>query len=588
MSALDDGSVTDGLRRLPTAAAQTGVPFATPLDVLDALPHAAFIVEVEGDESFSFAYGNHAYRQLLDREITTGELRALLPANALVAHMRAFARAARDHHAVRFEADWSPGASPRTLAVEVAPIAGDDGRSYLLGAAYEVTDRRSLEQKLAHRTRHDPLTELPNRVMLLEWLQDALDRCAEEQMVGLLILDLDHFKVVNDSLGHAAGDALLGLVAQRVDRVLRAGDTLARLGGDELAIVCHRVRRTEDVVTLAARVRGVFDEAFVLGDREVFVGASVGVAVASGKDLAPADLLRNADVAVFAAKELGRGRVEVFDDSMRTRTTRRLEVEAGLRRSLVQGELRVHYQPVVDFDRCEVVGFEALVRWEHPEHGITYPDDFLGIAEETGLIVPMGTWVLEEACAEAARWAVESAGDPFFVSVNISARQLGDPGLARIVEGAMATAGLDPSLLVLEIAESVLVEQRETALATLRELSEMGVRVAIDAFGAGQSSLGYLKTLPVHTVKMDRSIVASLGKDPEDAAIVRAIVDLAHALGRSVAAVGVETSSQLLELRSLGCDVGQGYYFARPQPSEIVRALVHNPCRWSERFSRSA
>jgi len=253
-----------------------------------------------------------------------------------------------------------------------------------------------------------------------------------------------------------------------------------------------------------------------------------------------------------------------------------------LRRGLVRGEFRVHYQPVVDFARSEVIGFEALVRWQHPERGLIAPDEFLAVAEETGLIVPIGGWVLREACAQAAGWAAESPGAPHLtVSVNLSARQLADPELVSLVDGALAAAGLDPSLLVLEITEPVLMENRDTAVRVLRDLGARGVRVSIDDFGTGQSSLGYLKMLPVHTLKIDRTLVDGLAMDTEDAAIVAAIVQLGHALGLSVTAEGVEDGEQLGALRSLGCDLGQGYYFARPQPGEVVRALVHHRFRWS-------
>ncbi len=560
--------------------------------LLDLLPHPAFVVAVDGDDSFHFVYANDAYRRLLEgSDVSAGDLRLVLPPHALVGHVRAFARAAREIQPVAFEVDWG-GANPRrAMAVEVTPVVDDDGCCrHLVGAAREVTDHRSVQQELAHRTRHDPLTELPNRVMLVEWLEDAIARTSHDRFVGLVMLDIDHFKIVNDSLGHDAGDELLAVVARRVDRVLRAGDQLARLGGDELAVVCHGARRVEDVVALARRVRSVFDEAFALTDAaEVYLGASVGVVVSNGPDDTPARLLRDADVAMFSAKELGRGRVEVFDESMRERTVRRLELETSLRRALVQGEFRVHYQPLVHFERSEVIGFEALVRWEHPERGLTPPDEFLPTAEETGLIVPIGAWVLQEACAQAARWAAETSNrGPLTVSVNLSARQLADPDIVTVVESAVAAAGLDPSLLVLEVTETVLMENRDRAIAVLQALAAQGVHIGIDDFGTGQSSLGYLKVLPVHVLKIDQSFIDGLGKDPEDSAIVAAVVTLAHALGLTVTAEGIETSGQLQALRELGCDLGQGYYFARPQPGEIVRALVHHRFRWSQRESRSA
>jgi len=559
--------------------------------LLDLLPHPAFVVAVDGDESFHFAYANDAYRRLLDdSEVPTGDLRVVLPPHALVGHVRAFARAAREARAVAFEVDWGGGERRRVMAVEVCPVVDDDGRCrHLMGAAHEVTDHRSTQRELAHQTRHDALTELPNRVMLMEWLEDAIACSPEDRFVGLVVLDVDHFKIINESLGHEAGDELLAMVARRVDSVLRARDRLARLGGDELAIVCHGVRQVEDVVAVARRVQSVFHEAFVLTDvPEVFLGASIGVAMSCGIADTPPRLLRDADVAMFSAKEQGRSRIEVFDESMRERSVRRLEMETALRHALLHGEFRVHYQPLVHFEHSEVIGFEALVRWDHPERGLTPPDDFLPIAEDTGLIVPIGAWVLGEACAQAARWAAESSGGhPLTVAVNLSARQLVDPEIVNEVERAVTAAGLDPSLLVLEVTETVLMENHERAVAVLQALGAMGVRIGIDDFGTGQSSLGYLKVLPVHVLKIDQSFIDGLGKDPEDSAIVEAVVTLAHALGLTVTAEGIETSRQLQALRELGCDLGQGYYFARPQPGEIVRALVHHRFRWSLREPQS-
>jgi diguanylate cyclase (GGDEF)-like protein len=556
--------------------------------LLELLPHPVFVVDVQGDDSFSFSYVNDAYRSLLGDDSATGDLRSVVPAHALVAHIRAFARAASEARPVAFEAGWGGSTSNRRIAVDVTPILDEEGECrQLVGAAYEVTEHRRIEAELAHRTRHDPLTELPNRVSLVEWLDDALARCPSDRLIGLVLLDIDHFKVVNDSLGHSAGDQLLMAAAQRVAHVLRAGDHLARLGGDELAVVCHDAKRPEDALALARRVRGVFDEPFVLDEgQEVFLSASVGVAVSALRDT-PERLMRDADVAMFAAKELGRGRVELFDDTMRERAVKRLAVESELRRALVGAEFRVHYQPVVDFGRSEVMGFEALVRWEHPERGLVAPDEFLDVAEETGLIVPIGAWVLQEACAQAARWQAESQDDepPLTIAVNLSSAQVADPDLVAKVDAALFSSNLDPSLLILEIKEAVLMEHCERAVAVLNQLGARGVRVGIDDFGTGQSSLGYLNQLPVHTLKIDQSFVAALGKDPDDCALVSAMVQLGHALGLVVTAEGVEDGAQLQTLRSLGCDVGQGYYFARPQPGEVIRALVHRRFRWSQRAS---
>jgi EAL domain-containing protein (putative c-di-GMP-specific phosphodiesterase class I) len=330
----------------------------------------------------------------------------------------------------------------------------------------------------------------------------------------------------------------------------------------------------------------VFDQPFALREDEVFLDASVGVIVSEGSDDTPARLLRDADVAMFAAKELGRGRVELFDHAMRNQAVRRLEIESSLRRALVRGEFRVHYQPVVAFDGSEMVGLEALVRWEHPDLGLLEPADFLEIAEETGLVVPIGSWVLHEACSQTARWCAESPeAAPLGVAVNLSARQLTDPDLVAVVETVLASTRLAPELLTLEVKEAVLVANRDVACDVLPRLAEQGVRIGIDDFGTGQSSLAHLNDLPVHALKIDRSLIAGLGRRPEDTAIVSAVVGLGHTLDLTVAAEGIETDMQLHALRALGCDLGQGFYFARPQPGAVVRALVHHRFRWNERIS---
>ena len=557
--------------------------------VLDALPQPAFIVGIGDDEVCRFLHANARYRALfgLDLESHLGDdLRAVLPTDVLVPHITAFARASLDGESVSFEVKLEHGR--RTLNVDVVQMPEDwaDGRC-LLGVVNDVSEHKRIETLLAHRVRHDPLTELPNRVMLLEQLTDALAAPRSRTTprgVGLVLFDLDHFKIVNDSLGISAGDELFAVVAQRVERVLRAGDTVARLGGDELAIVCNDARGERDAVFVAERVRSVLVEPVMLETGEVFVTASIGVALSTGDDDTPERLLRDANIAMFAAKKLGRGRIEVFQESMRELAVERLELEGAMRRGMVREEFRVHYQPVIRFDCSEVIGFEALVRWEHPERGLLAPHDFLAVAEETGLIVPIGAWVLREACAEAASWAAESSYDvPLVVSVNVSARQLADDELVPTVKSALASSGLDPSLLVLEITETTLMADRERAIEVLREITDLGVHIGIDDFGTGQSSLAYLRALPVHSLKIDSSFVDGLGHDPEGAAIVSAVVHLGHALGLSVTTEGVETTGQLEELRALGCDLGQGFYFAYPQPGPIVQALVRHRFQWRQR-----
>ena len=404
----------------------------------------------------------------------------------------------------------------------------------------------------------------------------------------MVLLDLDHFKIVNDSLGLAAGDELFAVVAQRVERILRAGDTVARLGGDELAVVCNDAQDEGDVIAVAERVRSVLAEPFVLATGEVFLTASIGVALSTGEDDTPERLLRDASVAMFAAKKLGRGRIEVFAEPMREHAVARLEMESALRRALVHNEFRVHYQPLVRFESSEVIGFEALLRWQHPERGLVAPDEFLAVAEETGLIVPIGAWVLREACAQAATWVVESSEHaPLAVSVNLSARQLADDDLVPTVAGRARRAPASIRRCSCSRSpRSTLMADRDRAdrrVARAHRRSACGSASTTSAPASRRSR--YLRSLPVHTLKIDQSFVEALGRDPEGGAIVSAVVQLGHALGLSVTAEGVETPDQLAELRALGCDLGQGFYFAHPQPGAIVRALVHHRFHWRQRDS---
>ena len=557
--------------------------------VLDALPQPAFVVSIDDDEVCRFVHANARYRALFDLDPDSdlgGDLRGVLPADVLVPHVSAFSRASREGQSVSFDVSLERGR--RSLTVEIVQMPKDFGADRcLLGVVHDVSEHKRIEALLAHRVRHDPLTELPNRVKLLEDIADALATArgrSANRRIGLVLLDLDHFKIVNDSLGLSAGDELFAIVAQRVERILRAGDTVARLGGDELAVVCNDAHDERGVISVAERVRDALAEPFALATGEVYLTASIGVALSTGTDDSPERLLRDASVAMFAAKKLGRGRIEVFVEPMREHAVARLEMESALRRALVREEFRVHYQPLVRFESSEVIGLEALLRWQHPELGLVPAEEFLDVAEETGLIVPIGAWVLREACAQAATWVAESNEHaPLAVSVNLSARQLADEAIIATVENALASSGLDAGLLVLELTETTLMSDREHAVEVLRHLADAGVRIGIDDFGTGQSSLIYLRSLPVHTLKIDRSFVEGLGRDPEGAAIVAAVVQLGHALGLSVTAAGVETPDQLAQLRALGCDLGQGYYFAHPQPGAIVRALVHRRFHWSQR-----
>jgi diguanylate cyclase (GGDEF)-like protein/PAS domain S-box-containing protein len=444
-------------------------------------------------------------------------------------------------------------------------------------------ERKEFEDQLAHQSMHDPLTGLPNRLLFLDRLGQAIARCQRtKSSVGVAFLDLDRFKNVNDSLGHDAGDELLVEVARKLESVLRPGDTVARFGGDEFTILCEDLPcdvAREQAIEIAERLLTSVIRPMVVRGTEMFVGASIGIALASSGDERPEELLRDADAAMYHAKESGRGRVEVFDDTMRTRAVTAHATENALHRALERGEFRLFFQPIVGLSDARCVGAEALLRWQHPERGLIGPSEFIPLAEETGLIVQMGWWVIEEAARHAARWQLEQS-EPFQVAVNLSARQLGAPDLADRLADVIARTGIEPSSLCFEITESVLMDDADAVIDLISRVRGLGVEFAIDDFGTGYSSLGYLKRFPVDSVKIDRSFVSGLGTDAGDAAIVSAVIGLAHALGLRVTAEGVETEEQLLALLALECDEAQGYFFAPPQPAPDLRGLIARTRTW--------
>jgi diguanylate cyclase (GGDEF)-like protein len=454
-------------------------------------------------------------------------------------------------------------------------LAFAEHASLALNDASAVDAMRRAFGEAVHQATHDALTGLPNRTLVLDRLTHALARSRRRPRgLAVLFVDLDRFKVVNDSLGHSVGDEVLVRVGQRLQEAVRPGDTVARLAGDEFVVICEDVEDERDVLRVAERVAEAVAAPIPLYGRDTILTASVGIALAC-EDTRAEDLLRDADVAMYRAKERGRARMEVFDQAMRTRMLRRLEIEHALRRALQEGAFTLHYQPTVHVESGRVISVEALLRWEHSEWGLVMPGEFVPLAEETGLIVPMGKWVVEEACRQMAAWRRAQPGSAdVSVSVNLSARQFADPNLVEIVSAALRESGLAPSGLWLEITESVLMEEAETTVETLRALRSLGVHLSIDDFGTGYSSLSYLKRFPVDVLKIDRSFVDGLGTDPEDEAIVTAVVRLAQALDLDVVAEGVETAEQLAELRRLGCTAVQGFYFGRPRPADETLAYL--------------
>jgi diguanylate cyclase (GGDEF)-like protein/PAS domain S-box-containing protein len=457
------------------------------------------------------------------------------------------------------------------VLLNVSMVHDEEGEPlYSIAQMQDVTERKQAEERLHYQSTHDLLTDLPNRQLFVDRLQQALRRTRRQpgRNVAVLFVDLDNFKLVNDSLGHGAGDRILVTVAERLKRCLRPEDTLARFGGDEFTMLLENVQSPRDAVRVADRTVQELRSPLVLEGRELVLRGSIGIALGEDRTKGPQELLKDADTAMYRAKEEAAG-YRIFEPNMHEQALRRLKAENDMRRSVEAREFVVHYQPIVDLRSGEVRGSEALVRWEHPERGLLDPSQFVPVAEETGLIVPIGEWVLEEACRQGVQWQPEHPeASPLVMYVNLSARQLRRQDLTQTVEGVLQSTGLEGRCLCLDITETLYITVLEGNTKALDDLRRMGVRISIDDFGMGYSSLSYLKRLPVDTLKVDRSFVTGLGEDAEDTAIVRMTIDLAHTLGLRIIAEGVESEEQTIHLKEMGCDLGQGYYFAEPLPSE--------------------
>ena len=438
----------------------------------------------------------------------------------------------------------------------------------------EAMARQAAEDTMRHRALHDPLTGLPNRTLLLDRATHWLERSERSvKTAAVLFVDLDHFKVVNDALGHELGDQLLRSVARRLRGALRPSDTVARVGGDEFVVFAESIGSEQEALTVAKRLAATLDDPFELGGHNHRVTASIGIAVWERGATAEV-MMRNADAAMYRAKERGRARFELFDAGMRQWSESWLTMEAELTRAMDENELYNLYQPIVDPADGGVVGFEALVRWQHPERGVVPPMDFIPVAEQIGLIVPLGHAVLREACEEAARWPDRADGTPLRISVNLSPRQLSDPGLVDSVNAVLVVTGLAPDRLSLEITESAFTDDPARALDVLKRLKELGVRLELDDFGTGYSSLTYVRMFPIDALKIDRSFVQGVCRSQEDAAIVAAVISMGRALGVNVVAEGVESQDQATALQALGCTLAQGFLFSRPVPAEALPGLV--------------
>jgi diguanylate cyclase (GGDEF)-like protein/PAS domain S-box-containing protein len=440
----------------------------------------------------------------------------------------------------------------------------------------DVTERRQFDDQLRHQALHDPLTRLPNRALFRDRLEQALAGQARRGgCVAVLFVDLDDFKSINDTAGHVVGDALLEAVATRLPTLVRAADTVARLGGDEFAILAEALPDPGGATELAERIRQGLSQPLLVEGRELFAHASTGISVATRPGTAADDLLRNADVAMYVAKSEGKNRHQLFDHAMHQALVERVALRSELSRAMERYQLTLHYQPVVNLDTGRLTGVEALARWVHPERGPVPPGSFIPLAEETGLIVSLGGWVLQAACRQAQDWRQAGLGGGFDLNVNVSVRQLKEPRFVESVAEVLHQTGMEPGRLVLEITESMLMENIDAILGALHELRDQGVRLAIDDFGTGYSSLAYLVKLPVQVLKIDRSFVTRLEDDPNSALLVRSILKLARDLRLETVAEGIEQAQQAEELHRLGCDKGQGYYFSRPLTAADLEAMLH-------------
>lgn len=471
----------------------------------------------------------------------------------------------------------------RHLETRVTALRGEGQHFGMVAIVEDISPRvaaenqlRENEQRLNQLAFHDSLTHLPNRLMFTNRLRQAMETAhCQNRRVGLLFLDLDHFKNINDSLGHRTGDEVLRAVASRMEASLRGRDLIARLGGDEFVVIVENFEQPEDLVAIARKILRILPAPIPAKGMKLYPTASIGIALFPQDGTTVENLMQSADVAMYRAKEKGRNTFCFYNPAMNAQACNRLHLESNLRRALEQGQLNLHYQPQVELSSGRLVGMEALLRWRHPEHGMIPPGEFIPLAEENGLILNIGEWVLQQACRQGHLWQEEGL-PPVRMAVNISPRQFAQPGFVSLVSRVLESSGFDPALLELEITETALMKNTEEAVGVLQELRAMGVSLAIDDFGTGFSSLGYLQRFPINRLKIDRSFVQSIGAGAEQPSLAPAIIALGRSLGLEILAEGIETREQFWSLREGGCDLGQGYFFAHPQPAGQAH-LFHIP-----------
>ena len=467
--------------------------------------------------------------------------------------------------------DISEATDGRVFSIVRKPIAAGGW----IATHEDITDRQRAEERIVHMARHDALTDLPNRVTLRERLDHELKRVKRGESLAVLCLDLDHFKSVNDTLGHPIGDELLKVVAERLRRCTREPDTIARLGGDEFAIIMTGMEDPANAVALAKRIRESITKPYHLDGHQILADISIGISLAPGDATEADQLLKNADMALYGAKADGRGVYRFFEPEMDARMKARRELDMDLRNALVNAQFELYYQPLVNLQDNEIVAFEALLRWNHPARGLISPAEFIPVAEETGLIIPLGEWVLRRACEETANWPADVK-----VAVNLSPAQLKSRNLSEVVVSALANSGMPAHRLQLEITETVLMHNTFNTLATLHQLRALGVQIAMDDFGTGYSSLSYLRSFPFDKIKIDRSFIEDLSNGAEPLAIVNAVAGLAKSLNMISTAEGVETQQQLDQLQAVGCTEMQGYLFSHARPAaDIVRLFLQDGLR---------
>ena len=490
----------------------------------------------------------------------------------IMSHLLGVTTQFRSEHRVRREDGTYRWMLSRGLAVQNSSSCV----SRITGSLTDVTEQKQAEKQLLHNAFHDALTSLPNRALFMDRLKHSISEVknAGAHSFGVLFLDLDRFKVVNDSLGHQIGDQLLVATARRIEACLRPGDLVARLGGDEFAVILDHVRHVNDAIHAADRIREHLAAPFNLSGHEVFISASIGIALNQSASDEPGEILRNADTAMYRAKDQGRGCWELFDKGMHARNAALSQLETGLRGALAHGEFRVHYQPIISLESWRISGFEALLRWEHPEHGYISPLKFIPVAEESGLIIPIGQWVLREACQQLRAWQEQFPYDPpLSISVNLSGKQFSQPDLIDCISQILEETNLDPASLKIEITESAIIENIDAAALMLKRIKELGIRLCLDDFGTGYSSLSYLHRFPIDTLKIDRSFVSRINL-PKNVEIVKTILTLAGNLGMDVVAEGVETREQVLQLTGLNCEYVQGYLLSKPIDGRAMRDLI--------------